>query len=93
MVYSECGLFNKVSDPLKVQLALDCIVADTVSTKFTYLCIIQETKSWYVNYKMQNVIFQSSSNFMHGKKQNTNLVYLHIHLVKTFALILNSKSF
>ena len=45
MVYSECGLFNKVSDPLKVQLALDCIAADNVSTKFTYLCIIQETKS------------------------------------------------
>ena len=25
------------------------------------------------------------------KKQNTNLVHLHIHLVETFALILNSK--
>ena len=40
---------------------------------------------------MQSRIFQSSAKFMHPKKQNTNLVYLYIHLVETFALILNSK--
>ena len=39
---------------------------------------------------MQNGIFQSSAKFMHGKKQNTNLVHLCIEL-ETFALILNSK--
>ena len=38
---------------------------------------------------MQNRIFQSSAKFMHGKKQNINLVRLYIHLVETFALILN----
>ena len=40
---------------------------------------------------MQNRIFQSSAKFMHGKNQKTNLVDLYIHLVETFALILNSK--
>ena len=28
---------------------------------------------------------------MHGKNQKANLVHLYIHLVKTFALIFNSK--
>ena len=28
---------------------------------------------------------------MHGKSQKANLVHLYIHLVVTFALILNSK--
>ena len=36
--------------------------------------------------------FQNSANFMHGKNQNTNLVNLHINLVETFALVLNSKT-
>ena len=40
---------------------------------------------------MQNRIFQYSAKFMHGKKQNANLVHLYKHLVETFALILNSK--
>ena len=40
---------------------------------------------------MQNRIFQSSSKFMHGKRQNRNLVYLYMHLVETFGLICNSK--
>ena len=40
---------------------------------------------------MQNRIFQSFAKFMHGKKQNANLVGLYIHLVETFALIPNSK--
>ena len=57
----------------------------------TYLCIIQETKSWYANYKIQYWIFQSSAKFVHGKYQKTNLVHLYINLVETFALILNSK--
>ena len=39
---------------------------------------------------MQSRIFQSSVEFMHGKKQNTNLVHLDIQL-ETFALTLNSK--
>ena len=42
---------------------------------------------------MQNRIFQSSTKFMHGKKQNTSLVHLYMHLVETFALIFNSKSY
>ena len=42
--------------------------------KHVYLCMIQETKSWYAKHKMQNRIFQSSAKFMHGKKQNTNLI-------------------
>ena len=111
MEYTERGLFNKVSDPLKVRHTLDCIAADTnylnkiylfvyntgikimicqlqnaksnfpklckvhapqkikykygififtfsrnllitIWTKLTYLYIIQESKSWYANYKM-----------------------------------------
>ena len=28
---------------------------------------MQETKSWYVNYKMQNQIFLSSAKFIYGK--------------------------
>ena len=57
---------------------------------WTYLCVIQETKSWYGNYKMQCRIFQSSAKFVHSKNQKTNLVHLYINLVETFALILNS---
>ena len=40
---------------------------------------------------MQGRIFQSSAKFIHSKDQKTNLVYLYINLVETFALILNSK--
>ena len=39
------GLFNKVSDLLKVWHTLDCIAADTNSLNiYSHLCIIQETK-------------------------------------------------
>ena len=40
---------------------------------------------------MQNLIFQSSAKYMHDKNKKTNLLHLYIHLVETFALILNSK--
>ena len=39
---------------------------------------------------MQNLIFQSSAKFMHDKNKK-NLLHLYIHLVETFALILNSR--
>ena len=55
--------------------------------------IMQETRSWYDNYKMQCQIFQSSAKFVHSKNQKTNLEHLYINLVETFALILNSKIF
>ena len=35
--------------------------------------------------------FEVLQNFMHGKNQKANLVHQYMHLVETFALILNSK--
>ena len=72
------GLFNKVSDPLKVRRTLYCVAANNNHLN-TYSHI----------HVKQNL--QSSSNFMHGKNQKTNLVHLYIHLVETFASILSSK--
>ena len=52
---------------------------------------MQETKSLYASYKMQNQILQSSVEFMHGKIKRKILVHLHEHFVETIALILHSK--
>ena len=86
------GLFNKVSHPLMLSRTLDCVAADTNYVNIhSYLCVIQETRSWYDNYKMQCWIFQSSAKFVHSKNQKTNLGHLYINLAETFALILNLK--
>ena len=88
------SLFSKVSYPLKVWDTLNCIAPDT-----NYLNIYSHI---YVEYRIQNrnmpttkskiqfsKVLQSLR--MTKNKNKKNLLHLYIHLVKIFALILNSE--
>ena len=75
-----------------LELYLDCIAADTKYSNKIYI-FMYDAGNKIVICQLQNEKsnFPKISKFIHGKKQNTNLVYLYIHLVETFALVLNSK--
>ena len=45
----------------------------------SYISVIQEQKSWYANYKMQNPNFWGSAKFMHGKMKK-QIWYIYIYV-------------
>ena len=89
-----CGLFNKVSDPLKVRHTLDFIAADTdylnIYLHIYVLCINSDmpTAKWKIEFTK---VLQSLCTYAPQKNQNINFAHLCTHLVENFASILNLK--
>ena len=89
-----CGLFNKVSDLLKVRHTLDCIAADTdflnIYLHIYVLCINSDmlTAKWKIEFTK---VLQSLCTYAPQKNQNINFAHLCTHLVENFASILNLK--
>ena len=70
------GLCNKVSDPMNLRHRLAYITKDTIRTYTHILCVIQETKLRYFNYKMQNRIFKVLLSLCTAKSKNKSDTFI-----------------
>ena len=85
------GLCNKVSDPLKVQHRLACIVGNIIWTYIHIFMCYAGNKILICQLQNAKSNFQNFCKIYARQLQKTNLIHLHIYLVEAIALILHSK--
>ena len=96
-----CGLCNKVSNPLNVRHTLDCIATNTDYLSIHSQVYGTQLCNKYLNRKQTRDVPATKCKIEFSKvlqslyteiqNQKSNLIYLFIHLVKVFVLILHSK--